>query len=621
MIPARTGPRGWDAGAFGPADIGAIPDRGDASADDLDAQQHETHEAPMWDRDVRQGRRVQSHHDDRSDRGDRSDRSDRNDYPFRAARAARSPHAHAHARGRPADRRADVDDASASASAPMANPSIAAQQAREAAVRAQLRNEFAHAAIERAVRALIDDPLTPVTVRERLARLTPADRDQIQRLTSDLVEGFLPVAAAAEWTEHAYRVEVTPALTRAAALMVAVGIGHTDLVAARLAFRHALDKACFNHVANSLQYAAGQIMPSLYIWLVRLLDGALRMSGGNYSTGPAGNPFFNRAAWPTACAGAMVWSESAREDMLDGRLLGPRPQFVHALARELAARFRLDASTQRDQRCNRLWMLQMIAHVFMIPAAVRVAGGVPGMFHASQEMMADLASRTAMAYLDDKQCPRDLPALMPYSFLALSQRDLAQRIESLANTGPAQWSETTMARRLLRMTLSFARPSSVLEGLVALAGLSLQGLLLDLRSPPFGQAPLASSTGIDGHADTDHGRWPLDHPGLNQQVSARDSLWFGLMHVTLSTLTSYALLTARAHAPAVNAVVDRWLERLGQWWRADAETRPADLAVSRAPRAPSPSSSSSPANPRGRPPRTAYVPGLHRRSAPDRRAP
>ncbi len=415
------------------------------------------------------------------------------------------------------------------------------------------------------VDALLDDPDLPAPLRLRLNQWGSSEDQQAQAMAEMLTEGFRPLATALEWPEADYQSEVVPALKRAAVLLVAANLEDPVTVAARLLGSYRRDDELDN-VGRYLLFLVGECVPSILIWTQRLFNSASAAEGGQPDTASLRRLASSGWLAPALCGLLHATAVSMRQACRRIALLDPTPHYTHALARQLERRWRGPAEAQRDVDANLHWFQQMVSRVLLTPGLVALTGPLTHDARLTMDYAVNLVSLEAHVLWGERLGRRPMPPLLDYSLLVLSQRDLPQRIERLERLHQLPKHPFGRSSASAPSAFGWPRASTWLHAAVVGAGLLAQSLWLD--PPPLSRRWMAGASGADAvHAGT---------PTVSAPYSARETMLDGLQVALISTLLTYATLTVRAHAPAIDARARDGLDRLQQWWQGPDEASMRD---------------------------------------------
>ncbi len=398
--------------------------------------------------------------------------------------------------------------------------------------------------------ALLDDPLTPASLRERLRCWAQDQDEEAAELVDHWRTQFWPLAKAEGWREGDHRDDIEPTLFRAAALFVAAGLSTPELARAQLAMSQARDED-LDDAARFLGTLVGHCLPAMATWFQRAGRAITHRAVDPDTAASPGPMRWLDAATPAACGALQAWGESMRDAVSRLSLLDPRADLGPALARQLDHRLRRTPLDQRTVRSNVHWTAQVVGRGLALPGLIEVAGRVPDSLRVGLDLLIELAAQLAVSsWLEHGSRPAP-PSPAQYSLLMVSQRDLAQRVDALASVEMMPHAASEVVSHGLRASLGRPEFAALLQALVVWAGFAAQAMLIDRHPPPIGLA--APSPGEPLRVD------PL--------VSPREAMVEGLQVAMISSLMTYAALTARAHAPALNSRVHAGVDRLRQWWR------------------------------------------------------
>ncbi|UXH76695.1 hypothetical protein [Roseateles amylovorans] len=426
-----------------------------------------------------------------------------------------------------------------------------------------------HPQLPATVRELIDDPQTPDELCEVLRRWTPAQQAAADRMGAPLQEVFRGVATR-EGLDHAdYDQEVVPCVNRAVVLMVAAGLEDSDLAVQVLLRSLHRDEMVLGAQARYARAMVGSLLPLLGFAALQIGMAMSRRPlhvGGQVT--PAAPMAVNYARLAPMRAAASAVGESVAERVQRGRLCSAHGPLTNPLAQQVARRLALDPVGDRNLRSGIQCALHTLLRGVAVPtmAAVLGMGADPpfGSLSNVWRWSLDFLAQTQIDTIVSGTVEHEIRLLRltpnDYALLLLSQPDFARRVGALAdlaNRPPPpepepSWTQATM--QMLRQTLQdLPRASTLAHALVLLACHYTESMVLADQPWPVGAANATHS---------DHS--PRDQL-TDDTMTGMDCFRMGMYGAAMATVTTYAALTVRAHAPAIDAQVAGAMQRLRRW--------------------------------------------------------
>ncbi len=450
-----------------------------------------------------------------------------------------------------------------------------------------------------AVRALIDDPLTPPAVRACLMAWTPDQQTRADRIMAHLLTVCRELSEREGIAPRVFDEQVVPTLHRAAVLLVSARLDTADQVAEALWASHLRDEHLLDPTARSGRGVTIMVLCTLAFSLVHVVQ-TVTTPRETLQDFLRQSPASHWRDCSALRAAAITLADSTADRLLEGRLLPARAALTHPLAAVLARRRGIDASGERELRSVIRTGMQVAGRVVLLPALAATLGPITNMARWWGDLALWLVLEWASAEFPEIDVATRRLSVGDYSLLLLSQPDLARRVGALSvlstmESPPDSPSWLTLLGERLR---DLPRPSTIAQALVLWASFYAETQLLSQQPWPVGEVlPNGERPSLWRHLNSD------TRDGF-------DCLLLGALSVGIGTVGTYAALTVRAHAPAIDAGAAAVGDRLRRWilnvagqTRAATDTPRAE-ATPPDPRSAPPSADSPPARPYGTPGRS-----------------